>query len=109
MKISIGILLLMTAAGSANAQCFGSGSYYSCSDSSGNHYNVQKFGNMTQVQGSNANGSWSSTSQRFGNTTFQNGTSIDGGTWNQTIQSNPGGGTMRYGTDSDGDSFYSYE
>jgi len=98
------IIIAAFIAPAAHAGCFGSGSSYSCYED-GTTYNVNKMGNMTTVTGSSANGTFNSTSQRFGNTTFQNGTSVDGGTWNQTIQSHPGGST-RYGTDSKGNSFY---
>ncbi len=104
MKNIIATIALTLAAGSVEAACYGSGSYYNCSDSSGNNYSVQKYGNTTVVNGSNVNGSWSSTSQKFGNTTYQNGTSIDGGRWNQTIQSTPYG-TTRSGTNSNGRAF----
>ena len=98
------IIIAALIAPTAQAACYGSGSSYTCYEN-GSTYNVQKYGNTTNVTGSSANGSWSSTSQKFGNTTIQNGRSIDGGTWNQTIQSRPGGST-RYGTDSNGNNFY---
>ncbi len=99
--IAIAAAILST---NAHASCYGSSSSYTCYEN-GAPYNVQKYGNTTTVPGRSANGSWSSTSQRFGNTTYQNGRSIDGRSWNQTIQSSPYG-TTRSGTDSNGKSFY---
>jgi hypothetical protein len=100
------LVLVSTILLSANvsAQCIGSGAMKSCSDAYGNNYTVNKIGNTTFVNGSNANGNWSSTSIKMGNTVMQSGTDIDGNSWNQTIYSQPGGMSV-FGTDSDGDSF----
>lgn len=91
----------------ANAGCYGSGSYYTCNDNSGNSYNVSKYGNTTQVQGYNPNtgNSWSQNSTTYGNTTYQRGYDAQGNSWNQTIQRN-GSYTTYSGTDSDGNPFY---
>lgn len=49
---------------SAQAVCYGSSNMYTCSDSSGNSYNVNRFGTTTTVNGYNAQtgSSWSQTS-----------------------------------------------
>lgn len=39
---------------SAQAVCYGSSNMYTCSDSSGNSYNVNRFGTTTTVNGYNA-------------------------------------------------------
>lgn len=89
------------------AGCFGSANLYTCTDDTGNTYQVNKFGNQTNVTGSNArNGTtWSQRSQTFGNTTIQQGYDGQGNSWNQTINSF-GGTTTRSGTNSQGESFY---
>lgn len=94
------------AGGVANANCVGSQTYQNCYDQSGNNYQVQRFGNMTTVQGSNAQtgSTWNQTSQTFGNTTYNYGTAADGNQWNSTTQS-IGNQTHTYGTDSRGNSF----
>jgi len=88
----------------ASANCFGSANSYTCNDlSSGNSYNVQKFGNSTYMQGYNSNtgNTWNQNSHTYGNTTNVYGTASNGQNWNQTIT--PYG---TYGTDSRGNSFY---
>lgn len=99
--------LLAFASSWAQANCYGSGTFRSCYDNSGNSYTVQKFGNQTVVNGYNSNtgSSWSQNSSTYGNTTYQNGTSSTGGSWNQTIQNFGNGSTYRYGSDSQGNSF----
>lgn len=91
---------------SAQANCYGTGSYYTCNDASGNSYNVSKYGNSTQVNGYNSStgSTWNQHSTTVGNTTFQNGNASNGNSWNQTIQSN-GGVTNYSGSDSRGRSF----
>ncbi len=98
-----GLMLISTA---TFASCYGSGSFYTCNDASGNSYNVQKYGNTTNMQGYNAStgSNWSQNSQTIGNTTYINGNS-NGNGWNQTIQTMPGMTTYS-GTDSRGNSFY---
>ena len=95
------IVLALTSTGQAT--CYGSSSFYNCYDhDSGNSYNIQKFGNSTNLNGYNLNtgSTWSQNSQTFGDTTIMNGFSSDGGYWNQTIT--PYGS---YGYDSDGNYF----
>lgn len=83
---------IFTLAGNAQAACFGSQAMSTCTDDSGNTYNVQRYGNTTQVQGSNpyTGNMWNQTNQTYGNTTYQTGNSSNGNSWNQAIQSMPG-------------------
>lgn len=103
-KIVISLAALLTTA-SVYANCFGSANMYTCNDASGNSYNVQKFGNTTNVQGYNSatGSSWNQSSNTLGNTTYING-STNGRAWNETIQTMPGMTTYS-GTDSRGNSF----
>ena len=93
--------------GNAQAACLGTQAMSTCTDDSGNTYNVQRYGNTTQVQGTNpyTGSTWNQTSQTYGNTTYQNGSAANGNTWNQTIQSMPGMTTYS-GSDSRGNNFY---
>lgn len=101
-----GALLVLLAVGTSNAACYGSGVYQTCSDNAGNNYDVQRYGNTTQVQGTNAQtgSSWNQTTQTIGNTTFHNGTAADGSSWNGTSQS-IGGTTFHNGIDSRGNPY----
>jgi hypothetical protein len=94
------------AAGQASATCIGSDAFSTCTDSYGNSYNVQRFGNQTFMNGYNAQtgNSWSQNSTTLGNTTFHNGTAGNGNSWNMTDQRM---GNMRFlnGNDSQGNSF----
>lgn len=105
MKTVLAAVALSAAAITAHAQttCFGSGAFQTCTDlSSGNTYNVQRFGNTTMMQGSNPNGSqWDQTSQTIGNTTFHNGTAANRQSWNGTTMNLPGM-QIHQGTDSRG-------
>ena len=101
-------LLLASFSHSAIAACFGTGAFQTCNDAAGNNYNVQRFGNMTQMQGSNANtgSTWSQNSQSLGNMNITNG-QTNGRSWNET-QTNLGGGMRSVtGTNSQGQP-YSY-
>ncbi len=99
---------LALSAPAAFAGCFGTGAYQTCTDNSGNTYNVQRFGNSANVQGFNPNtgSSWSQNSNTIGNTTYHNGYSADGESWNGT-STNIGGTTYNSGTDSDGNYYQS--
>lgn len=99
-------LLALLVAGASNAACYGSGAYQTCTDNAGNNYSVQRFGNTTQVQGTNAQtgSNWNQTTQTIGNTTFHNGTASDGASWNGTSQS-IGGTTFHQGMDSRGNPY----
>jgi len=52
----------------SSATCFGSGSFQTCSDNSGNSYTVQRFENQTNMNGNNAQ----TNSMTLRNTTFHN-------------------------------------
>lgn len=104
MKTRFTLIILASAFSmSAQAACYGTGSYQTCTDNSGNSYNVSRYGNQTQVNGYNAGtgSSWSQNSTTVGNTTFHNGTAANGNSWNGTTQSY-GGITTHSGTDSRG-------
>jgi len=90
----------------ASAQCFGTGAFRTCSDNSGNTYNITRSGNSTFVQGSNprTGSNWSSQSITTGNLTNTYGRAANGNTWNQTTIRNPTG-IQTFGTDSNGRAF----
>ncbi len=109
MKFSVKLIALgalMSLPTFAAAECYGSGSYYSCYDTSGNTYNVQRYGNTTSVQGYNSQSgsSWSQDSYRSGNMTQTFGRAADGNAWNSTTITSPGMSNT-FGTDSNGNSF----
>lgn len=107
MKTLIVSLAIAFASPFAFAGCVGSGSFQTCSDSSGNTYSVQRFGNSTYLTGQSENGSsWSQNSTTIGNTTFHNGTAADGDSWNGT-STRIGGTTFNSGIDSDGNPYSS--
>lgn len=87
----------------AEAACFGSGAFSTCSDGAGNRYNVQRYGNTTNLKGYNSRtgSSWSQNSTTFGNTTIHSGRSADGGSW-RIQQQRIGGSTFYSGHDSQG-------
>lgn len=87
----------------ASATCTGTGNYRYCTDNSGNSYSINRYGNSTQMQGSNARtgSNWSQQSYRNGNTTQTYGNDSQGNSWSST--STP---TGTFGTDSSGRSFY---
>ncbi len=105
MTIALIAAVACVSAGLANASCYGSSSFYTCNDASGNSYNVQKYGNTTNVQGYNSStgSSWSQNSQTYGNTTYTQGNS-NGRSWNETTTVMPGM-TNYSGTNSRGQSF----
>ena len=105
-KFILGSILAVSLASTAQAQCVGYGAYKTCSDSSGNNYSIQKYGNTTNMQGNNSRtgSSWSQTSQTFGNTTITNGRAANGNSWNSTTRQ-IGNTTFINGTDSNGNSF----
>ena len=93
--------------GGVMAACTGTGAYQTCYDSNtGNSYNVQRYGNTTQMNGTNSRtgSSWNQTSQTYGNTTQHTGRASNGNSWNST-QTEIGGTTYYNGTDSNGNSF----
>ena len=85
MKRSLFIAAALLLSGNVWAACTGSGAYQHCYDTqTGNSYNVQRYGNTTQMQGSNGNtgSSWSQRSTTIGNTTYHSGTASNGNSWN---------------------------
>lgn len=108
MKIRTAVFTALAALSfSAQATCIGSGSFQTCTDASGNSYNVSRYGNQTQVNGYNANtgSTWSQNSTTVGNTTFHNGQAANGNSWSGTT-STYGGMTTHSGVDSRGNSYH---
>lgn len=110
-KLLLAAIAALAFSGSALAQsnCYGSGSYQTCYDTqSGNNYNIQRYGNTTSVQGSNAQtgSTWNQTSNTIGNTTYHNGQSSSGNSWNGT-STQINGTTYNQGTDSRGNPYSS--
>jgi len=105
-QVFLAVLGALAMSTGAHAACFGTQAMSTCTDESGNTYNVQRYGNTTFVQGSNAStgSTWNETSQTYGSTTYQTGNSSNGNSWNQTIHSMPGMTTYS-GTDSRGNGF----
>lgn len=106
LKFKAVLIVSLWACGfSSDAACYGSANYYSCNDASGNSYNVQKYGNTTNMQGYNAStgSNWSQNSQTYGNTTQIQG-QANGRSWNETIQTMLGMTTYS-GTNSQGQSY----
>ncbi len=93
---------LALGATSVQANCYGTSNFYSCNDSNGNSYSVQKYGNSTYMQGYNSStgSNWNQNSHTYGNTTQIYG-NTNGRGWSETITPN-----AVYGTDSHGRSFY---
>ena len=107
MKLLLILCTTLAMTGAANAACVGTGTYKSCTDASGNHYTVNKFGNQTVVNGSNSNtgNTWSQTSTHMGDMTITNGRAADGKTWHSTSH-RLGDMVIQNGTDSDGEPFH---
>ena len=106
MKLSLILCAVLAMTGTAHAACVGTGTYKSCTDASGNHYTVNKFGDQTIVNGSNSSTGkrWSQTSTQMGDMTITNGRAADGKTWHSTSQ-RVGDMVIQNGTDSDGNFF----
>ena len=83
MKGTLILCASLFVATAAHADCYGSANLYNCQDESGNQYQVNKFGNMTQMQGSNPSTgtNWNQTTQSFGNSSYTNGFDSDGNAW----------------------------
>lgn len=90
----------------AGATCYGTGSFQTCNDSAGNSYEVKRYGNTTQAQGTNTQTgtSWRQSSRTVGNTAFHQGTASDGASWRGTSQF-VGGATFHRGVDGQGRSY----
>lgn len=106
MKMKKFLLVLLFPA-LAQAGCFGSDTYKTCTDDSGNTYQVNKFGNQTVVNGRSQDGNaWNQTSNKIGNQTITNGNAANGQSWNSTTTSYGNGQYNVQGTDANGQSFY---
>lgn len=81
--------MALMVSGPAMAACYGSGNFYSCNDASGNNYSVQRYGNMTTMQGYNSNtgSNWSQNSYDYGSSTMTTGRDSRGNSWSQTCNS----------------------
>ncbi|QGR09568.1 hypothetical protein [Pantoea phytobeneficialis] len=103
-RISLALLFFPIASWAA---CFGSDAYQTCNDNSGNTYHVQRFGNTTNVQGSNMStgNNWSQSSTSYGNQTETHGTAANGNTWNSTTTSYGNGNYSVHGRDTNGNYF----
>jgi len=86
MKLLIASLAFTLAAVPAHAICIGSDTLQSCTDTSGNSYTINRMGNTTFMNGSNAEtgSQWNQTSTTIGNSTFHNGMDKDGNSWSTT-------------------------
>lgn len=104
-KLSV-LILALGVSSAAQAACYGSPGYRTCTDNSGNSYSVQRFGGSTYMRGSNPStgSNWSQQSHTFGNTTTVHGSDSSGRSWNNTIQTSPGM-VRQYGRDASGRSF----
>ncbi|BAL24016.1 hypothetical protein [Azoarcus sp. KH32C] len=107
-KALILVAASLALSGSASAACVGTGNYSSCYDANtGNSYSVQRYGNTTYMQGSNPNGStWSQNSTTVGNTTLHTGTAANGNSWSGT-STHIGNTTINSGMDSRGNPYSS--
>ncbi|WP_210165095.1 hypothetical protein [Pseudorhizobium marinum] len=94
------------SAAQASAMCVGSGALTSCTDTQGNSYTVNRFGNTTITNGHNAGtgSSWSQTDMSVGNSVYTNG-NTNGNSWNMQRHHHGSGLSTYSGTDSRGDSF----
>ena len=108
MRIVLAATLCLTLTGTAQARCVGSTSFQSCRDGAGNSYTIQRYGGTTFMQGTNAGtgSQWNQTSSTFGNTTITHGMA-NGRSWNMMQQQFPGGVQTYQGTDSFGRRFVS--
>ncbi|SDX99259.1 hypothetical protein [Roseicitreum antarcticum] len=108
-SLMIAAFALAALTGTASASCYGTSNVYTCTDSSGNTYNVNRYGGSTSVQGYNSStgSTWSQNSHSYGNTTNTYGQAANGNSWNSTTN-RYGSGSSTYGTDSRGRSFNSF-
>lgn len=104
MKLAAFSLLVFPLA--VSAACVGSPGFQTCTDQSGNNYQVHRFGGSTSVYGSNPNtgSSWSQQSHSTGNMSSTYGNASNGQSWNSTTVTSPGM-VQQFGTDSKGRSF----
>lgn len=101
------VVSLLLVSSTSFAGCFGSAAMQTCTDNSGNTYNVSRYGNTTHVQGRNSStgNTWNSTSNTYGNTTYTQGTDADGNSWSQNSTNYGNGMRSVTGTDSDGNPY----
>lgn len=90
----------------ASNGCYGTSSYRTCTDKSGNTYTTQRIGDSSFTDGSNpvTGSNWSQSTQHIGDSSFTTGYDADGNSWNSTTQT-IGDTTFQNGTDSEGNSF----
>lgn len=105
--IAAGAIAFMGAVSTtANAACTGSGFYQTCSDAQGNHYNVNRYGPTTQMNGyNNRTGSrWNQTTTRYDSLGItQHSGTTNGRNW--SLDEHRVGSTTHYsGRDSHGNS-----
>lgn len=86
IKFVLAAAMLTVTAIPAAAGCVGTSSFQNCWDDQGNNYSIHRFGNSTQMYGSNARtgSTWSQNSYNFGNTTINNGLDSRGRSWSTT-------------------------
>lgn len=86
MKLVATAAIILLAASQAYAGCFGSKSFSTCQDDSGNNYTISRFGNSTHMDGYNSRtgSNWSQDSYSFGKTTNHYGRDADGNSWSTT-------------------------
>lgn len=101
------VLLLLSVSTTATSQCMGSNTFSTCTDNNGNNYNVQRYGNTTSVQGSNAStgSTWSQNSTTMGNMTRTTGQASNGAAWTENRTELGGGNYVVSGTNSQGQSY----
>lgn len=101
IAVTLGLAIISPV--SALADCFGGPQIETCTDASGNTYTVNRFGNMTTVNGSNAQtgSQWNQTTTNYGNMTQTTGTT-NGAPWSETQTQYGNGFSNVYGTNSQG-------
>lgn len=102
----LSIAVLALASNTVMASCYGTGTYQTCTDDSGNTYSVNRLGNNTYMEGRNpqTGSTWSQETYRSGNTSNTYGRDANGNSWSSSTYKN-GNSTTTYGTDSNGRSF----
>lgn len=101
------VAAISLSATQAGAGCLGGPTFYTCTDSNGNSYTVNKLGNTTNVFGSNSQDgtTWNQSSTDLGFQTVTRGSASNGQSWNMTQSTLGGGYYTQQGTDADGNSF----
>lgn len=109
MKKSILFLAMLITCFNVQAanNCFGTDNMYTCTDpQTGNTYNVNKFGNTTQVQANNSRtgASWSQSTQNYGGQSNTTGRDKDGNVWQHNT--NQVGNTQHYNGNNSNGGYY---